>query len=176
MKKAIIVLSALLFFIQASGQNKLFFSNPFAFQFDTTTKVFTPATIITTGVTLNIYTITTGSSTLVTSYNGDVFVFGDTLVSGDVAQIGTTGIYKITSHSSLQSTSKRNILTTSAIILEYDTSTQVLSIPLMGYPMKISNKSTGVVSVTIYPEGIMYWDVVPTSLSLFGIFKKIIVL
>ncbi len=149
------------------GQNKMFVvsGNKIAVQFDTTTKTFTPQS---TG-NFNKYTVqvTSSSAGLMDCYDGNVFVFSDTLVSGDVAQIGTSGVYRITLHNALVNTTKRNIVM-GGVVYVYDNATQELNIPINFYPMTITSRATGKVSATIYQNGIVYLDVIPAGVTTFG--------
>ncbi len=149
------------------GQDKMFVvsGNKIAVRFDTATKTFIPQSF----GSFNKYTVqvTSTSATLMDCYEGSVFVFSDTLVAGDAAQIGTSGVYRVTLHNAPLNTTKRNIII-GAIVYVYDNATQQLNVPINFYPMTITNRSTGKVSATIYQNGIVYLDVIPTGVTTFG--------
>jgi hypothetical protein len=114
-------------------------------------------------------------------YDGSIFIFQDTLVTGDFVQQGTTGIWKLTPHTNLVSTTKQNILIGN-LLLQIDNSIQsILYSPFSNsnYPIKIINTNTGAVYLTILDANTIFCDAIPptSTWTLFGTsgIKKIIV-
>lgn len=91
-------------------------------------------------------------------WDGNIFLFPDTLVSGDVAQIGTSGRFKLTPHSSQVNTTKRNIfLLDGAWLISWDTSIQEIHYGADdggNYPILIKRISDGRIMLRIEKGGV----------------------
>lgn len=168
----------LLFVSQFSfAQQKAFVSAPYVILIDTSNFTYKS---FDRGDNLHITSIfsKSGGGRVLQCLDGHVFLFSDTIVTGDISQIATTGIFRITPHAVPVNTTKRNILI-GIILLQYDNAVCELhysSFADSNYPIWITNRSTGMRCVTINSKGEMFFDTLPISYSAFGSgIKKIII-
>jgi len=171
------VLIFLLTFTDSFAQQKFWLVSPYAIMIDTTTKIFQS---FERGESNNNYVIKNRSTgeKLIDCMDGKVIVFYDTIVPGDIVQQGTTGIFKITPHTSLVNTTKFNVLIGN-ILIQFDNAThKVNRSPYndTNYPIWLTNRSTGATVLTLQSSGTLIFDKLPASWATFGSgIKKIIV-
>lgn len=115
---------------------------------DTLVKNVVPSTVTTPFGSFTKKSIqnTAGTTTFAEVYQGKLYYFLDTLVAGDVTQYGTSGLFKLTVHTNLISTTKRSIFIDN-ILWQFDTATNSITFGNGSFgsffPITIRNTSTG---------------------------------
>lgn len=116
------------------------------------------------------------SNRLLDNYDGLYFVFNDTLVTGDLVQQGSIGLWKITLHANPINTTKRNILAF-GYLFQFDNASQTLITPtIYGDPLKIKDNASGTIILTLNANGTATGNL-PGNWSLFGstLLRKVII-